>query len=331
MNDVIIFDVAHGNCALVRSRDAYSVIDAPVGALLLNTLEDLGISCIDVAFISHADKDHIAGVISLLSSRTVQLKKLFLNPDSQKKTRIWKHLRAAVKVAERQGTCEVVPALTTTMPNAVTVGEISIHVEAPSASFALGGSGSTDAHGRPITSNSISAVLRVTHGDSPGLLLAGDVDEVGFDDALEHDRNLTAETLVFPHHGGLPSATNPPNFVNKLMDAVKPSLVIFSSGREKHNNPRPEIVTPIAETGCGIACTQLAKSCSKAPVFDAPHLEHHRAQGQSNGASCGGSMTIDLAASGKRLSAAHQAHQRFVDKLVETPMCRILQPQPSKI
>lgn len=326
MSDVVIFDVAHGNCALVRSQDAHSVIDAPVGALLLNTLEDSGISCVDVAFISHADKDHIAGVISLLSSKTIQLKKLFLNPDSQKQTRIWRHLLAAVSVAERQGSCEVIPTLTTTMPGTVPVGDVSIRVEAPSASFALAGSGSIDAQSRHITSNSISAVLRLNCDDSPGLLLAGDIDEIGLDDALNYDRELTAETLVFPHHGGLPSSSNPPAFVSKLMNAVKPSLVIFSNGREKHNNPRPEIVAPVAQTGCGIACTQLAKNCNQSPVFQSAHLEEHRAQGQSVGASCGGSMTINLADSGKRMVSAHDAHQSFIDEAVETPMCRISEP-----
>ena len=75
MSDAIVFDVAHGNCCLIRSKGACGVIDAPRKALLLNTLEDMGIACVDVAFISHADKDHIAGVIGLLSSQTIELKK----------------------------------------------------------------------------------------------------------------------------------------------------------------------------------------------------------------------------------------------------------------
>lgn len=323
MSDVVVLDVAHGNCSLVRSQGAYCVIDAPLGALLLNTLEDMGISSIDVAFISHADKDHIAGVIGLLSSTTIQLKKLYLNPDSQKQTKIWRDLLAAVSVAERQGNCEVVTALTTTMPGVVTVGEVEIRVEAPSASFALAGSGSKDEQGRHITSNSISALLRLTYGDRPGILLAGDIDEVGLDDALSYDRDLKAQTLVFPHHGGLPASSDTAAFVDRIMSAVSPSLVIFSNGRGKHDNPRPEIVSPVAQTGCGIACTQLAGRCSGSPIFDSGHLEPLRAYGQDKGACCAGSMTIDLGDNGRRPASVERAHQKFINAAVDTPMCRV--------
>lgn len=327
MSDVVVFDVAHGNCSLVRSQSSFCVVDAPLGALLLNTLEDMGISCVDVAFISHADKDHIAGVIGLLSSTTIQLKKLYLNPDSQKRTKIWRDLLAAVSVAERQGSCEVITTLTTTMPGVVTVGDVMIRVEAPSASFALAGSGATDAKGRHITSNSISALLRLTQGDKPGILLAGDIDEVGLDDALNYGRDLTAQTLVFPHHGGLPASSDTTAFVDRIMSAVNPSLVIFSNGRGKHDNPRPEIVSPVARKRCVIACTQLAGRCNKSPIYDDRHLELHRAHGQSTGASCAGSMTIDLGNHGRRTASDERAHQKFIDDLVETPMCRVLPPK----
>ncbi len=323
MSDIVLFDVAHGNCSLVRSQGSYSVIDAPLGAMLLNTLEDMGISCVDVAFISHADKDHIAGIIGLLTSTTIQLKKLYLNPDSQKKTGIWRALLAAVSVAEREGNCEVVSTLTTTTPGTVTVGDVAVHVEAPSTSFALAGSGGTDAQGRHITSNSISALLRLKHADRPGLLLAGDIDEVGLDDALRHDRDLTAQTLVFPHHGGLPTSSDAGAFVERILGAVNPSLVIFSNGREKHDNPQPEIVSQVVRIGCKVACTQLAKSCSKSPILDGGHLEPHRAHGRPTGVSCAGSITIDLADHGRRPAAIERAHQKFINDAVETPMCRV--------
>ncbi|WP_299500444.1 hypothetical protein [uncultured Roseobacter sp.] len=323
MNDVVVLDVAHGNCGLVRSKGEYCVIDAPSQELLLNTLEDMGITCIDVAFISHADKDHIAGVIGLLVSKTVRLKKLYLNPDSQKQTRIWHNLRAAVSVAERTGSCEVISTLTTTMPGTVTVGDVEVHVEAPSTSFALAGSGSVDSQGRNISSNSISAMLRLEHNKKSGILLAGDIDEVGLDDAHSQGRDLTARTLVFPHHGGLPVSPDATAFVDKIMSVVDPSLVIFSNGRGKHDNPRPEIVSPIARSGCGIACTQLTKRCSKSPIFDGKHFEPLRALGHRKGASCAGSITIDLSDGGHRPGSTERAHQKFIDDSVETPMCRL--------
>ena len=322
MSDVIVFDVAHGNCCLIRSEGECGVVDAPRKALLLNTLEDMGIDCVDVAFISHADKDHIAGIIGLLVSKTIKLKKLYVNPDSQKETKIWRSLCAAVRVAEREGSCEVITTLNTVTPGSVQIGEIDVTVLAPSSAFVLGGSGSTDEHGRKVTSNSISAVLRLSGGEQPSLLLAGDIDEVGLDDALGDERDLSAQTLVFPHHGGLPASSEIDSFVDTIMDAVRPALVIFSNGRGQHDNPRREIVSPVAGRGCAIACTQLAKACGKPVVPKDAHLEPYRAQGQINGASCAGSMTIALSGEGCRPQPFHVAHQKFIDEAVETPMCR---------
>ncbi|MEN3973039.1 hypothetical protein WJS89_10205 [Sphingomicrobium sp. XHP0235] len=302
---------------------------APRKALLLNTLEDMGITCVDVAFISHADKDHIAGIIGLLSSETIELRKLYVNPDSQKDTKIWRSLRAAVRAAKRQGSCEVITTLSTVMPGSVRIGEIDVTVLAPSSSFVLGGSGSTDDHGRKVTSNSISAIIRVGDGGS-GLLLAGDIDEIGLDDALANGSDLGAQTLVFPHHGGLPASSDAEAFVDTIMEAVEPSMVIFSNGRGQHDNPRREIVDPVAKRGCAIACTQLAKACGKPTHPGVGHLEPHRAQGQAKSASCAGSMTIELSGEGCRPQPFHLAHQKFVDETLETPMCRLVAADGTK-
>ncbi len=43
MTSVVLLDVGHGNCAIVRSGDATAVVDCPTGSILLDTLIDLGV------------------------------------------------------------------------------------------------------------------------------------------------------------------------------------------------------------------------------------------------------------------------------------------------
>src|SRR3546814_3209881 len=99
-----------------------------------------------------------------------------------------------------------------------------------------------------------------------GVLLAGDMDDSSLDQALAAGVDLSANVLVFRHHGGLPGGSDPAAFAMTLLDAVKPRSVIFSNGKGRHDNPRPEIIAPLREWGCTIACTQLSERCQAADV-----------------------------------------------------------------
>src|SRR3546814_8024085 len=106
MNKVVLLDVGHGNCSIVHSAEMTAVIDCPIGSLLLDPLHDMGITIVSAAFISHTDKDHIAGILSLLTSDRVHVQRVYVTPDSQRRIRIWNVYRVAVAVAERNRGCE---------------------------------------------------------------------------------------------------------------------------------------------------------------------------------------------------------------------------------
>ncbi|WP_333338097.1 MBL fold metallo-hydrolase [Microcoleus sp. D3_18_C1] len=63
--ELIILDVGHGNCTLIRDANDLIVIDCPPGGTLAETLENLSIKEILHILISHSDADHI-GSMSLL-------------------------------------------------------------------------------------------------------------------------------------------------------------------------------------------------------------------------------------------------------------------------
>lgn len=321
MNELVVLDVAHGNCALIRSGNKCAVVDAPIGSLLLNTLEDLGVTVVEAAFVSHADSDHIAGIVSLLTSTTIKLKCLYLNPDSQKRSRIWQDLRVAVQVAERTNGTKIHTSLTTSLPGHVAIGDIRIAVIAPSAAFALGGAGSLNDAGKVISTNATSAILHVSHGENAGVLLAGDMEPATLDDMKKHCDGLLTETLVFPHHGGLPGSGDPSDFAGKLLDTVRPNFVVFSHGRRKHDNPRSEVISEVCKRGCTLACTQISKRCHSRPIERISHLEEHRAVGRELGECCGGSMTLNLEDSARRAFDFASAHSEFVAHSVDAPMC----------
>lgn len=321
MSSVTLLDVGHGNCAIVKDGDKTAVIDSPTGALLLDTLEDMAIDTISVAIVSHSDKDHIAGILSLLTSDRVRVERVYVNPDGQKRTKVWEAFRIAAHYAEKKGTCEILTSLSSTTPGMIPVGDVTIAVVAPSAALALTGVGGLTPEKRPVTANTLSAVLRIEK-DGDGVLLAADMDDTSLDNAIDLGANMSAKVLVFPHHGGLPGTGDPSAFAIKLLEVVQPSAVIFSNGRGRHDNPRPEIVGSIRDKGCTIACTQLSERCHAQAVIETAHLGSIRAQGRGFGTCCAGSVTLTLDGGAARSAEDEKRHQQFVETKVATPMCR---------
>src|SRR4028119_139108 len=95
--ELIILDIGHGNCAIVRDTEGVIVIDSAHGATLIETLAHLSIREISHILISHADEDHIAGIIDILLDRNIKVTNLYINSDAQRDTRTWQALRRAVR------------------------------------------------------------------------------------------------------------------------------------------------------------------------------------------------------------------------------------------
>src|SRR6266566_3262528 len=84
--ELIVLDVGHGNCAILRDTEAVTVIDCPPGTVLLDTLEQLENSTVD----------HV-----------------YINPDAEKKKRsstgmdvhwLWGDIRVALNWHSKLGT-----------------------------------------------------------------------------------------------------------------------------------------------------------------------------------------------------------------------------------
>src|SRR3546814_3520417 len=101
------------------------------------------------------------------------------------------------------------------------------------------------------------------------------------------------------------------------------SDVCSSDLKGRHDNPRPEIIAPVREWGCTIACTQLSERCQAAAVDNTGYLESVRAYGRRSGACCAGSVSLTIDPEACRIPEAEELHRRFVSSEVKTPMCRL--------
>jgi beta-lactamase superfamily II metal-dependent hydrolase len=316
---LVILDVGHGNCAVLIDHGGTTVVDTGLGGTLIDFLMENKIGEVDYVLISHADSDHIAGLVGLLSIDEIAVRRIYLNPDSQRTSKLWEDLKSVLKEARNRGVA-VFNGLSTSIPGEFKTGDATVQVLAPTPELALAGVGGTSIGGQAVSAHTLNAVIRVNVNERPLALILGDLDKNGLQEIKQENTNLNAEILVFPHHGGL-SGDDPTDFARTLCGMVKPRVVVFSIGRGKHQTPRPEVVSALLKMDQKphIACTQLSTWCAaKLPSGSSSHLASEAAAGREKNQCCAGSLVITSSA----IQPLLHEHTLFVDKAAPTALCR---------
>ena len=300
----------------------FTIVDGGRGDTLLQFLEDQAIYCIDTVIASHADADHFGGISLLLSDDKFRVNRVFLNPDARESD-LWLDFVSAMIGAKKRGT-EFHLELTLENPGHLVFDSIRLEVLYPPQEFAYRTSEGYNPEGGRLTSNSMSAVVRVCAGDLPKLLLAGDIDQRALDHLINSAIDLEADVLVFPHHGGLPGRSSDPEaFAKSLGSEVGAQLVIFSIGRGSHNTPRPQIVDGVLSSlsGAHIACTQLSRNCADELPSDINAIHKQVSQGWTSNACCAGNIEISLDDE-LTYSPDRERHIEFIRRFAPNALCR---------
>jgi competence protein ComEC len=322
--DISIIDVGHGNCTILHDNNETIIVDCGShGAGLLQFLQDRKITEIKSVYLSHADQDHIGGLLSLLASEEVKVHQVYLNSDGSKSTKIWDDLITILDEKSRSQKIIFEVSIHSELPTD-NVGDINISSMGPSKYLVGKGVGNVDRQGRKITSNSISASFLISYKDIPLVFLSGDIDLVSLDEIAYTAKAIKAKVLVFPHHGGKIEEGNVVDFTNQLANATQPTTVVFSIGRRKFSNPRPELINALKKSGLKIriACTQLSEHCcANLPKEPPVHLHAYYAKGKFFKECCGGTFVINLDNEVQELPN-YEAHQEFIDISTTTALCR---------
>jgi competence protein ComEC len=299
------------------------IFDACLGGTLLDFLEDRGINDVNAVVISHADRDHISGLLSLLLDEQIRVRHIYVNPDSRR-TPYWQDTRRAIKIARERGDIEVHTEVHTGISGTFNCGEFDIQILAPEPENVLGGVEGVDLEGRVLHAHTLNAVVRLVRQERPIAFLAGDMDYRAMELLRESGRQATARVLVFPHHGGHSGARNPQEFVRRLCELVQPDLIVFSIERGKHGTPRPEIVHAIrqARPNAHIACTQLSTHCAQEIPPDGPtHLTNRPAHGRSRNSCCAGTIVIDFAEEAEAILPVFNDHTDYIARAAPSALC----------
>lgn len=323
---LVVLDVGHGSAAVVLDRGGVVVVDTGKGGVLLDFLREMNVKEVEAMLISHADSDHIRNAPDLLLDEEIVVKRICYNSDVTKDTQIWDLFRIAIRNARRKKGLIAEPQLTTAQNGRLDAGDVRIEVLYPFPETAASGPGGTDLEGTALTSNSMSAVIRLstTKAKVPMVLLAGDAEQNCLRAWDEEETDPSASVLIFPHHGGNPGGEDPVAFAVALTQAVRPSTVIFSIHRSQYELPVPEIVEAVRRQilGVRVACTQLSTHCSAdTPGGLGEHLTRYVANGKRSNSCCAGTMVIDLTGEEPLLLPHVDRHLVFIGGLSGSPLC----------
>ncbi|MBI2282444.1 MAG: MBL fold metallo-hydrolase [Bacteroidetes bacterium] len=322
--EISIIDVGHGNSTIIHANNETIIVDCGShGGGLLQYLQDRNITEIKTVYLSHADQDHIGGLMTLLASKSITVKEVFLNSDSSKSTKLWDDLITILDDKSRQQRITFEVTIHDELPQQ-TIGEIKVTPVGPTKYLVSKGVSSADRQGRKITSNSISASFVITFNDHPVVFLSGDIDQISLDEIKFTNKRIQADVMVFPHHGGKIEEGDVVGFTKQLLTECKPSTVVFSLSRRKFKNPQPDVIAAVKATNAEIriACTQLSQRCSAVlPKENPAHLHDYYAKGKHLKECCAGTFVINLD-SGINIHPLTAAHQAFIAASAATAICQ---------
>ncbi|SDX38141.1 Metal-dependent hydrolase, beta-lactamase superfamily II [Marininema mesophilum] len=225
---VRFIDVGQGDSALIQFPSGKTMLidggEKEEGSSLVKKLKKWKIKKIDILVATHPHPDHIGGLISVLSSisvNSVYAPKVSDNTDTYREfLKRVKSKRLTIKTAKANITLSVGKDATAKM-----IAPVKAYI-----------------NGRI---NDWSAVVKVTHGKN-SFLFTGDAESKAESDMVNSKQPLTANVLKVAHHGAKSSSTTA--FLNK----AKPKYAIISVGKNSYGHPDNGVLERLKKAGATV-------------------------------------------------------------------------------
>ena len=193
--------------------------------IILPFLYHRGVRELDLVVITHPHEDHYGGFIPVIGEIPVET--LMISPVSRENSTYSEMLEEArekdmeIKKVTRGKTFSPAP-------------ELFLEVMLPPEELYRN-------TGCDLNNNSV--VLHAAYGEQD-FLLTGDMEEEAIRDLLEREKDLSANVLKVPHHGGYFES------VEEFLSAVDPAIAVIQVGENNpFDHPHPDITAALDEAG----------------------------------------------------------------------------------
>ena len=226
---ITFIDVGQGDATLIRNGNGFDVlIDGGqkfMGEDLLGVIRQHDVDDIEVVLATHADSDHIGGLITLIQANDIPVESVYYNGYAGD-TMVWTEF---VETVESEG-LSLIPAQ---FPQTFIWGGLDVQVLNPLPGMV-----------NPLQ-NEASVVLMINY-QHISVLLPADID-TGVEALLPmRTSNLEADILKVAHHGSKYSTSQ------SFLEQVQPKEAIISVGSNPYGHPSPQVLSRLMNYGARI-------------------------------------------------------------------------------
>jgi beta-lactamase superfamily II metal-dependent hydrolase len=227
-------NVGQGDAALIRDSSGFDILidggDDFAGPTVVTYIRNQHLDDIDVLIATHADADHIGGLIDVLAAEDIRIEKVLYNGYIGD-TDTWEDFTAAVAA-------EGIALDPVYYPAAFTWGETQVQVLNPVAGL----TGPDD--------NEVSIVLLLRHG-SIEYVFTGDIDAAVEATVAARVTPVAAEVLKVSHHGSKSSSSE------LFLQTFSPDAAVISVGRNPYGHPSEEVINRLRAIGAEVTRTDV--------------------------------------------------------------------------
>lgn len=231
---IAFINVGQGDATLIRDGNGFDVlIDGGqkfMGEDLLGYIRQHNVDDIEVVLATHADSDHIGGLITVIQANDIPVESVYYNGYAGD-TLVWTEFSEAV-------VSEGLVLIPTQFPQTFIWGGLNVQVLNP-----LPGMVNPE-------QNEASIVVLISYAHI-SVLLPADID-TGIEALLPmRTPNLEVDILKVAHHGSKSSTSQ------SFLEQVQPKEVIISVGSNPYGHPSPQVLSRLVNYGARIWRTDL--------------------------------------------------------------------------
>lgn len=226
---VAFLDIGQGDATLIRDGNGFDILidggNKGAGDKIINYMRSVSVDDLEVMLATHADRDHIGGLITILEGGEIPVESVYYNgyPGA---TQTWLEFSDAVSTAG-------LSLNQAQYPDTYTWGGIDVQVLNPVI-------GLVDPD-----QNKASIVLHIDYANR-SLLLPGDID-AGIENQLPNrTTSLQADVLKVAHHGSKNSTSE------SFLSVVMPLEAVISVGPNSYGHPAIETISRLEAADANI-------------------------------------------------------------------------------
>lgn len=234
---ITFIDVGQGDATLIRDGNGFDVLidggNKSAGETVIEHIQSAGVDDLELVIASHADRDHVGGLIVLLESDEILVENVYFNgyPGD---TLTWQEFEAAV-IAEGLLLSPL------QYPLSQSWGNLEVEVLNPPGNLV------------DPEQNEASIVLLVDYAQT-SVFFPGDIDS-GVEQLLPgRTSSLKAAILKVAHHGSQFSTST------AFLTDVQPDEAIISVGQNAYGHPAQETVERLTQAGASVSRTDMLGS-----------------------------------------------------------------------